>query len=186
MTLDTVLHLDIWIQNWAQAQQSPWLVCLMQKITFFGSPLAFTIIAILCLFIFLFLHKSKELMFLYVSLFSSWILMTYLKEVFVRSRPAGIHLTPASGYSFPSGHATVSIAFYGFLAYVLWYSIGSNGSCGNRWRRFGSCLLGCFALIIGFSRVYLNVHYTSDVLGGFLLGGICLFLSIKGLRASIK
>lgn len=138
--------------------------------------MAFAMLTIISILLLLYRRQIKEVIFLNVSLFSSWILMSYLKELFERSRPEGNVLTIATGYSFPSGHASVSIAFYGFLAYVLMQAAG-------RWNRRGAIFLGGLVVIIGISRIYLNVHYFSDVLGGFILGGLCLYGSIKAFRS---
>lgn len=154
----------------------PWLTDLMQFITDFGSPAYFTIIS---LFIFAYLVDKKKLIeggFLYLCLFSAWGIMDYLKQWFGRSRPTGESLTIASGYSFPSGHAMISMAFYGFLAALL------LSRAKSKWSRTGAALLFILIFLIGFSRVYLNVHYTSDVIFGWLFGAICLTLCLKGLH----
>ena len=99
-----------------------------------------------------------------------------LKELAARPRPdAALSLVEETGYGFPSGHAVFAAAFLGALIYVL---NGINIPDNCRWRY---CLLwtsqGALALLIlavGASRVYLGVHWPSDVIGGFLFGGLCL------------
>ena len=78
-----------------------------------------------------------------------------------------------SGYSFPSAHATLAIAFYGFLAFLTWQS-------GATLLRRRLAILGAtlITLAIGFSRLYLGVHYLSDVVGGYILGALCLWLAV--------
>lgn len=90
------------------------------------------------------------------------------KEFFAKPRPVGETFTVATGYSFPSGHAMLSLAYYGYLALVMLQK------CPDKWRpavKSGAVLL---ILVIGFSRIYLNVHYTSDVLAGYVFGSLVL------------
>ena len=96
-----------------------------------------------------------------------------LKNVFQRTRPELAPLVPAPGYSFPSGHALMSAAFYGFLAYLLFRHCPSPLL---KWSLVS--LLTLLVLAIGFSRVYLGVHYLSDVLAGFAAGGFLLSVTV--------
>jgi len=94
------------------------------------------------------------------------------KFIFHRARP-DIAVYPESSFSFPSGHATIAIAFYGFLAYMLIKN-------ARQWKRKINIFFASFILIIliGFSRLYLGVHYVSDVWGGYLAGAIWLIIAI--------
>ena len=125
---------------------------------------------------------------LLVSTAGSVVLTTVLKSVIRRVRPelfdSGYH---ASFYSFPSGHATVAVGFYGMLTLVLAYRLRGTA----RWAVGVSGVI--VVLLIGFSRLYLGVHYPTDVVAGYLaalLWLVCvgavyaLWLSIKGLRAA--
>ena len=127
-------------------------------------------------------------MLLVVSTAGSAVLTTVLKSVFERARPelldSGYH---ASFYSFPSGHATVAAGFYGMLTVVLAYRLRGKA----RWAVAVSGLL--VVLLIGFSRLYLGVHYPTDIVAGYLaalLWLVCvgavyaLWLSVRGLRAA--
>ncbi len=78
-----------------------------------------------------------------------------------------------TGYSFPSAHAAMSFACYGFIVYLVWRSATSQS-----FRTIA--VLGLSVLIgaIGFSRLYLGVHYLSDVVGGYALGAACVWLAI--------
>lgn len=108
---------------------------------------------------------------------SSLILMLLLKQLFQRKRPLSPLLKAAKGLSFPSGHAIMSVTFYGLLIYVLQHAIEIN------WlRRLVTMLIIILILLIGFSRVYLKVHYASDVLGGFIIGLLWLIISLAVLK----
>lgn len=95
------------------------------------------------------------------------------KLIFARTRPEDINLIIESGYSFPSGHSMVSLAFYGFFIYIIAHiNI-------NKRKKFIYCsLLALLTLLIGISRIYLGVHYASDVLAGFSLSMAYLILFI--------
>lgn len=88
-------------------------------------------------------------------------------------RPIGLAWYEELSYSFPSGHATVAMAFYGFLFYLLMMHLSSS-----KWRNFVFFIAILFILGMGFSRIYLGVHYLSDVLGGFAIGFVWLIFSM--------
>ncbi len=101
--------------------------------------------------------------------------MNFLFKVFFhRARPEILVLVHATGYSFPSGHSMVSVAFYGYLIYL------SVILLQKPWKQLSSLLLSMLIFFIGLSRIYLGVHYASDVVGGFLAGlaWLALLLSI--------
>lgn len=104
---------------------------------------------------------------------SSLSLMLFLKHSIQRARPDNPLLAQVSGYSFPSGHALMSVVFYGLLIYITWHELS------NRWlRRVFIILLLLLILLISFSRIYLRVHYATDVLAGLSVGFIWLVLSL--------
>ena len=93
------------------------------------------------------------------------------KYLIDRHRPHFIAAVTASSPSFPSGHATASMATYGFLGYVI-----ARALPRRRARYSVAFLISALILIIGFSRIFLSLHYPSDVIGGFLLGGTWLII----------
>jgi undecaprenyl-diphosphatase len=108
---------------------------------------------------------------------SSLGLMFLLKYIFRRKRPLSPLLKAARGLSFPSGHAIMAVSFYGILIFIALHTIG------NQWLKFGIAgFLVVLILLIGFSRVYLRVHYASDVLAGFIIGILWLFISLTVLN----
>lgn len=101
------------------------------------------------------------------------LLETGLKLTFERARPTVVpHLQDASGYSFPSGHTMTAVITYGLLAAVL------VGQLSGRARWIPPIIAGLLVVLVGFSRVYLGVHYLTDVLAGTLVAGACLLLAI--------
>ena len=100
-----------------------------------------------------------------------------LKELAARPRPdAGLSLVMETGLSFPSGHSVFVAAFLGALAWMMGRSNFLAGHAAVRWA--AQALLLAVILAVGFSRVYLGVHWPSDVIGGFLFGGLYLSLLI--------
>ena len=104
---------------------------------------------------------------------SSLGLMFGLKYLFARPRPDIPLIYNAKGLSFPSGHALFSVTFYGLLVYIIFKTIEQRGL---KWTLI--VLLLILMLIIGFSRVYLRVHYTTDVMAGFCVGFIWLVFAV--------
>jgi membrane-associated phospholipid phosphatase len=108
---------------------------------------------------------------------SSLVLMLLLKQLFQRKRPLSPLLKAAKGLSFPSGHAIMAVTFYGLLIYILQHVIVID------WLKYLLAVLVIgLILLIGFSRIYLRVHYTSDVLGGFIIGLLWLLISLAILK----
>ncbi|MBC7949091.1 MAG: phosphatase PAP2 family protein [Chitinophagaceae bacterium] len=104
---------------------------------------------------------------------SSTALMFLLKSLFKRKRPLEPLLHAVRGLSFPSGHAIIAVTFYGLIIYIIDHTIDIN------WIRVTlTALLVILILLIGFSRVYLRVHYASDVLAGFIIGLLWLYISL--------
>ena len=87
-----------------------------------------------------------------------------LKNILQRPRPTEFRIINESGYSFPSGHSMVSMAFYGFLIYLIYKYVQNK-----KIKYTLITILSILIFFIGISRIYLGVHYTSDVLGGFLI-----------------
>lgn len=147
---------------------------VMQVFTFLGTH-TFLIpanLALVAWFLFIKKHRWYSISVPVVAL-SSLLLMFFLKMIFHRDRPLSPLLQAAQGYSFPSGHATMSITFYGLIIFLVWQNVKS---VLLKWTL--TILLGLLIIFIGVSRVYLRVHYASDVLAGFCVGLMWLFLSL--------
>lgn len=102
------------------------------------------------------------------------ILNQVLKAILQRPRPTEFRIVEETGYSFPSGHSMASMAFYGYLIYLIYKHIENKYI---KWTLIA--LLSILICTIGVSRIYLGVHYTSDVLGGFLISISYLIIYIN-------
>jgi membrane-associated phospholipid phosphatase len=146
---------------------------IMQLITVFATG-EFLVPANITLALFFLLKKHRwySLTVPVVSL-GSFVVMSSVKLLFSRARPDDPVFRAALGFSFPSGHAMSAMTFYGLLIYLVWKNVDS---VILKW--ILTFLLIIFIHLIGFSRIYLRVHYASDVMAGFSLGLIWLVLSL--------
>ena len=143
-------------------------------ITNFGGAIFLAVLTII-LFI---LIKNKKIG---VSIFSNLAIITalnqLLKNILQRPRPTEYRIIEETGYSFPSGHSMISLAFYGYLIYLIYKYVK------NKYVKWTSMvLLSILICSIGISRIYLGVHYTSDVLGGFLISISYLVMYISAVN----
>ncbi len=169
---------DFRVFNQLQNIVSPGLTRLMEFITYTGSH-HFLIPANLVLIIyFLFIKKHKWYSIkIPVIAIGGVSLMSILKQIFNRPRPLIPLLEPVSGLSFPSGHALMSMSFYGLLIFLVWENVKDKTL---KWSL--TIFLSLWILLVGFSRIYLRLHYFSDVMAGFAAGIIWLSISIWVLR----
>lgn len=158
---------------------------LMRLVSFFGKH-TFLTPAILLLIGF-FLYRKQKWMAIRTStvLLSSLLLMSLLKRLLHRERPPNPLVEGITNFSFPSGHAFMSVAFYGLL---IWFA---SVYIHDKWtRRVITFLLLLIIAAIGFSRIYLRVHYATDVVAGICFGFLwldfCLWFIDKKEAATIK
>ena len=116
-----------------------------------------------------------------LSIFTNLVIITVLnqsfKRILQRPRPTEYRIIQETGYSFPSGHSMISMAFYGYLIYLIYRYVK------NKYIKWLSIsLLSILICLIGISRIYLGVHYTSDVLGGFLISISYLVIYISAVN----
>jgi undecaprenyl-diphosphatase len=158
--------LDTSIFSYLSAQViTPERTAVMEWITFLASQ-NFLLAAYSALIIFYFFKRKKRLAIegLLIGLIGH--LINFLMKLFFhRARPTNPLVDPLESFSFPSGHATSAFVFYGLLTYLVWQT-----RLSKIFKRILSALLIFLAIAIGFSRVYLRVHYPSDVAGGFFIG----------------
>ena len=134
---------------------------IAKVITQMGGAIALVTITIALL---LFLKNKKVGIAIVINLIVATVLNLVLKHIVQRPRPTEYRMISETGYSFPSGHSMVSMAFYGFLIYLIYKQVE------NKKLKWGLIItLSILIVTIGISRIYLGVHYTSDVLAGFTI-----------------
>ncbi|MGY3779333.1 phosphatase PAP2 family protein [Isobaculum melis] len=156
---------DTTITSWVRGNMTDLKTTFFKSLTQLGNPL---VVVLLSAVIVLFLLKKKEitvsLWFVQNMALGAGLLNKIMKEIFRRPRPDLTHLVVEKSWSFPSGHSMASMMFFGSLIYLSYQTIQ------NRWLKTSLiCLASIMILMIGISRIYLGVHYPSDILGGYLL-----------------
>lgn len=146
---------------------------IFRAITFFGNTMTLVFVLLLAV---LYLYRIKrwkmEALFLGLNGAVSGLLIVVAKSLYARARPSIEHLVFAQGFSFPSGHSVASMMVYGFVAIIVHQRLASKSL-----RLLVEGLLALLIVLIGLSRIYLGVHYPTDVLAGFLLGLAFLYIS---------
>ena len=133
---------------------------IMKIVTFFGGA---TCLIGLTIILFIIIKNKKIGLVIGINLITITILNQLFKFILQRPRPTEYRIINESGYSFPSGHSMISMAFYGFLIYLIYKYVKNK-----KIKYISITLISALIIFIGISRIYLGVHYTSDVLAGFL------------------
>ncbi len=161
--IDNFIYNNLYFNNY--------ITIFFKIITNFGSALIFILITIALLII---CKNKKYSIYIGINLLLSFTINYGFKILFRRDRPIDINLIEEIGYSFPSGHTTVSTAFYGFIIYLIYKS-----SISKKIKKILIPIISILILLIGISRIYLGVHYATDVLASYTLSIIYLLLFIK-------
>lgn len=155
------LPYDEAVLQWVRSTASPTLDTLFVVGTDIGGVIGVAVIGLLLASYFTYKKRWNKLLFVAFSLIGAVLLNVLLKFIFVRDRPdLWVHLVEENSYSFPSGHAMASSAFAVMLGLLGWRTT-------FRWWIIAGAAI--FAFFIGYSRLYLGVHYPSDVLAGWLV-----------------
>ena len=172
--LNKMDRFDKLVTTYIQDFETSFLTNIMQLFTYIGSMSFIHILAFVIFIIFYFYLKDRSNLLLFIiALLGSHYLFRLLKQLFKRARPDVHRLIEIGGYSFPSGHATNALCIYGVLTFVLWHHIPT------RWGRIILSIFSIFMIVsIGLSRIYLGVHFPSDVLAGYFAGGFLLTMII--------
>ncbi|NMF26669.1 phosphatase PAP2 family protein [Olsenella umbonata] len=157
---DDIMRMDAAAHNLVvMHMRAAWLTPIMQSISDLAYPV---VLVVMLLVIEVFAPGRRPGLCAAVNLVLATLLNLLLKALIQRPRPEGYRLVAESGFSFPSGHSMVAMAFYGLLIWMVW-----RYEKDALVRRLGVIGFGLVIVLVGLSRIYLGVHYASDVLAGF-------------------
>ena len=161
---ESILVIDRWIETYFNAIQTPLLTKIMVALTNFNGAMGIFIFSIFMILFMLYKRWYNDLVFYIFSVFGANIAFIIIKMIVQRARPSSELLSIAT-HSFPSGHATMATAMSLAVYLIFAKRVHSVGLQLVLW-------IGCIVwpVIIAFSRVYLNVHWLSDMIAGIGLG----------------
>lgn len=158
------------------------LTNILKVITDMGGTVGLSVITLLTVIILFIFNKRKYAISVTLNIAISTVSYILLKNIIQRPRPlVSERLIEEAGYSFPSGHSTNNIAFYGFAVFLIYTNVKNI-----KLRNILCVILSIIPLVIGFSRIYLRVHYPSDVIAGFCLGVFCVTVFLSTIYKKIK
>jgi undecaprenyl-diphosphatase len=163
---DLVVHIDHRVESFVLEHRTDALTTLARVVTQLGGGFVVTPVVVVTALVLLLHKRWPEAFVITASTAGAAVLVYIAKQVVGRARPPeSQQLVNAHGLAFPSGHSAQSVACYGALAWIVWQSTT------NRRIRVAACVGAVvIALAVGWSRIYLGVHWASDVVSGWLLG----------------
>ncbi len=169
--------IDYNIYNIFSTNEITFLTAFSNVVTAFASSEVIIIITLLLIFL---LNTNHERIFVIINTLISAGIIILSKNIFLRERPL-IGSELLSSYSFPSGHSLIATTYYGFLIYLL-----RRSKCKEEYKIIGTTLLSTLIVLICLSRIFLSVHYVTDVIGGVILGLIILLVLIYFFDVTFK
>ena len=170
----SITRFDTSIIGVVQGWEKPWLTTVLKGFTWVGSGFGVTPISMIGFIVLYYvIRRRQQAFFLIITVAGSIILNFVLKHYFIRERPEIHRIMDAKGYSFPSGHAMMAMALYAIIVFFFWHHVKTTGN------RIILVLFAAFMIIIiGMSRIYLGVHYPSDIIGGYAASGLWVMIMI--------
>lgn len=169
--IELIQGFDQIVYNLLFSMHSTFMTGSMVVITECASAVTFVL---LLLAVYLIVEKKYYVKYVTINLVLVFLLAHIIKFFVNRPRPSVLQIVSETGSSFPSAHTMVSFGFYGFLIYLIYTKVK------NKTIRYITIpVLSVLIFLIGISRIYLGVHYASDVIGAWLIGSIYLFVFIK-------
>jgi len=167
---------DADVNSWAVSIQSTGFTQIAKIIHYGFGTTALSIITLLIAVYLLYKRYRNDALLLVGVMLGDFVIVAILKRLIHSARPLN-GILQETGFSFPSGHATAAVVFLGLLTYLIWKHFKSRN-----WRILSGVFLVSISLLVGFSRIYLNVHWLSDVVGAYSLGIFWLTFSIVAFR----
>ena len=173
------MTLNIAVFQFFESIQSPALTSFSKFVAIVTEPLLLLVLAVVISGLLYFNGKKSQAVFLFSVSAITALTNEGLKQIFRVSRPIST-LIQETGFSFPSGHTTFAVVFFTLITYI--FTRGSS----LRTRVFAYVVSSVIVVIIAFTRIYLQVHWLTDIVGGLVLGGIILLISILVYRKIIS
>ena len=175
--LDVTGVIDYNVYNLLSTNRIDFLTTCANVVTSLASSQAIIIITLVLIFL---LNTNHQRLFVIINTIISAGTIILSKNIFLRERPL-IGSELLSSYSFPSGHSLIATTYYGFLIYLL-----RRSKCKEEYKVIGTTFLTTLIVMICLSRLILNVHYVTDVVGGVILGFIILLVLIYFFEKTFK
>ncbi len=170
---EMMVQVDMAFTDWLFRGRISQLSTFFYGLTAFGSAYVTIGIGVLASVGFMYTKRWRNLLILWLLMLGVGAFVQLGKREFSRPRPPAIAYYSVTGFSFPSGHSATAMTLYGLLGY--WWARRLRHTRLRVWVGTAATAL---ILLVGFSRIYLGVHYLSDVLGGYLLGICWLIIGI--------
>ena len=167
---------DANVNYWAVSVQSTAFTQIAKIIHYGFGTTALSVITLLIAVYLLYKRYKNYALLLVGTMLGDVVIVTILKRLIDATRPLN-GIIQETGFSFPSGHATAAVVFLGLLTYFIWQHFKSRN-----WRMLSVVFLVSISLLVGFSRIYLNVHWFSDVVGAYSLGVFWLTFCVLTFR----
>ncbi|OQR55595.1 phosphoesterase [Bacillus sp. CDB3] len=168
-----VTAVDTYVREMVKGLQTESSITFFTYFTKLGSAIGVITTLIISLLVFWKKRYYAAMIVYPMAILTTHLVNKGIKEIVKRDRPSLNEALDALGYSFPSGHAMLSIMTFGFLAYIIAANLKSITG-----KYVITILMGILIVSIGLSRVILNVHYPTDILAGYCVGGILLIMAI--------
>lgn len=172
MILSAIQTIDQSVTDFFFRLQTPFLNKIFLVVTSFGNWQSICVAVILISIFWIVKKKYSWIVNFLLTLLACEASVYLIKHIVSRPRPMWVSVYQENSFSFPSGHATIAVTFYGFLLFLFWKQFRKK----TRIILLVTYLLWVF--LIGLSRIYLGVHYLSDVLAGYVLGFVWLLIGI--------
>lgn len=172
---DDLVAADSPVTRWLVAHRAPWLTQVVRGVTQVASAWFVISLLVIVTGVLIARHRPRSVVAMApLSAAGASVAVTIVKLLIARPRPSvGAVVAVANGFSFPSGHSAQAVATYGALAWIV-----ARGLARRRARVATWCAAAVVALLVGFSRMYLGVHWLSDVVGGYTIGACWLAVVI--------
>lgn len=158
------------IIQFVQSFETPFLTMMFRGFSHIGSGYSVTLITLtLCLIFYFFFHEKRKSILFALTMIITILLNEFIKSIYERPRPTIHRLMDISGYSFPSGHTMMAVSLYAMIVYILWPNLRKHTH-----RVILISMSFIIACMIALSRIYVGVHYPTDILGGIVCSAAVL------------